>query len=86
MSQALVMMNETLELTREQLVEWSDGTSSQHPLVQIQALAVMDRLDPESAAVVDHGSWDGRWQLPTTTEWKVEGSTWVDLALWEGRL
>ena len=78
-SQALVMMNETLELTREQLIEWSDGTSSQHPLVQIQALAAMDRLDPESAAVVDHGSWDGRWQLPTTTEWKVKealGLTW----------
>ena len=78
-SQALSMMQETLELTREQLVEWSNGTSSQHPLVQIQALATLDRLDPESAAVVDHGSWDGRWQLPTKTEWKVKealGLTW----------
>ena len=37
---------------------------------KLQALAAMDRLDPESCVVEDHGSWDGRWQLPSRSTWQ----------------
>ena len=43
--------------------------AEQHPLKQIQALAKLDRLDPEGAKVQDHGTWRGYWPLPSRTEW-----------------
>jgi hypothetical protein len=72
-------MQESLEVTREQLLEWATGTSQQHPLLQVQALAALDRLDPELHEVNDHGSWDGRWQLPSRSQWEIKealGQTW----------
>ena len=43
--------------------------SSQHPLVQIFEAARQDRRQPLEAHVPDHGSWDGRWPLPSKSEW-----------------
>lgn len=68
-----------MEVTRDQLLEWAAGTSQQHPLLQVQALAALDRLDPELNEVNDHGSWDGRWQLPSRSQWEIKealGQTW----------
>lgn len=63
--------NETLTLAREELqsiVDTDDGMS--HPLIKIQALAELDKLNPSDTKVVDHGSWDGRWPLPSRSEWQ----------------
>ena len=30
-------------------------------------------MNPHDAMVKDHGSWDGRWPLPTRLQWKVVG-------------
>lgn len=65
-------VQETLAATRQQLVDWASDSNRQHPLLQVQALAAMDRLDPAAAAVEDHGSWDGRWQLPSPTQWTAK--------------
>ena len=61
---AVVKFADVNEVTRQQLMEWAIGETQQHPLLQVQALAALDRLDPELGAVHDHGSWDGRWQFP----------------------
>ena len=41
-----------------------------HPLRQLQALAALDRRDPLSARVCDHGTWRGEWPLPSRTTLK----------------
>ena len=65
-------VQESMVASREQLVDWALESGNQHPLLQVQALAAMDRLDPSVTAVEDHGSWDGRWQLPSRSEWKAK--------------
>ena len=42
--------------------------------------AMLDRQDPEACRVEDHGSSDGRWELPSACDWKAR-SVWI-----EGRL
>lgn len=56
---------------RETLVIMKEARA---PLQQVQALAAEDRLNPDAAQVQDHGSWDGRWQLPTRSQWEVKGA------------
>ena len=51
-------------------MEWASGRTEEHPLRQIQAMAALDRLDPEGCDVKDHGSWKGQWQLPSRTQWE----------------
>ena len=75
----VVKFSDVNEVTRQQLMEWAIGEAQQHPLLQVQSLAALDRLDPELGAIHDHGSWDGRWQLPTRSQWEVKealGQTW----------
>ena len=69
-STAEALLHEAFEVNREKLVEWASGKTEQHPLRQIQAMAALDRLDPEMCEVRDHGSWKGQWQLPSRTQWE----------------
>ncbi|CAL1166460.1 unnamed protein product [Cladocopium goreaui] len=55
------------------------ANDGQHPLRQIAELAAKDRLDPFEAVAEDHGSWDGRWPLPSRSEWIAHGKA---KALW----
>ena len=41
----------------------------EHPLKQIVRLAEQDKNQPLDHAPDDHGSWDGRWPLPSRSEW-----------------
>ena len=59
---------EALQTTREDVLS-SLGDPSLHPLQHIYNAACEDRLNPTEARVKDHGSWDGRWPLPSRTEW-----------------
>ena len=42
-----------------------------HPLVKLQAQAAMDRLSGDIGEAGDHGTWDGRWPLPSRTEYEA---------------
>ena len=42
---------------------------SEHPLKQIARLAEQDKKQPLEQLPEDHGSWDGRWPLPSRSEW-----------------
>ena len=42
-----------------------------HPLVQLQALAAQDRAAADGGAARDHGTWDGRWPLPSRSEYEA---------------
>ena len=65
-------LQEAMTLTREDVVNMAyEKNAAAHPLIQVQALAALDREDPEQAVVGDHGSWDGRWPLPTELQWKL---------------
>ena len=59
---------EALQTTREDVLS-SLGDPSLHPLQHIYNAACEDRLNPTEVRVKDHGSWDGRWPLPSRTEW-----------------
>ena len=41
----------------------------EHPLKQIARLAGHDKKQPLDQTPEDHGSWDGRWPLPSRSEW-----------------
>lgn len=45
--------------------------SEKHPLRLIQEQAEKDKLDPANSEVQDHGSWSGRWPLPSRTSWQA---------------
>ena len=53
---------EALTMTWEQLCNVSESTTV-HPLLQLQALAEMDRREPLEVRENDHGTWDGRWAI-----------------------
>ncbi|CAL1132431.1 unnamed protein product, partial [Cladocopium goreaui] len=61
---------EALQTTREDVLS-SLGDPPLHPLQHIYNAACEDRLNPTEVRVKDHGSWDGRWPLPSRTEWHV---------------
>ena len=55
------------------------GDPSVHPLVHIHNGACLDRLRPLESCVNDHGSWHGRWHLPSQSEWETRsklGLSW----------
>lgn len=60
--------SEALQVTHEVLETLA--FSHVHPLRQIQQMAELDRQDPLSALVHDHGTWRGNWPLPSRTEFK----------------
>ncbi|CAK8990108.1 unnamed protein product [Durusdinium trenchii] len=43
----------------------------EHPLRVIASLADIDKQQPLDAKVKDHGSWGGRWDLPSRSEWQL---------------
>ena len=50
-----------------------------HPLQQIAELAEQDRRDPLGSEALDHGTWDGRWPMPSRSEWMAHckaGAPW----------
>ena len=57
--------------THELMEATSVSNPSVHPLFRLQAQAMLDRQDPEKCRVEDHGSWDGRWELPSVCDWKA---------------
>lgn len=62
--------SEACEKAGEDLMkQFNDPT--EHPLRVIAALAEKDKLQPLDAAVQDHGSWGGRWHLPSRSEWQL---------------
>ena len=62
--------HDVLALSKDQVIK-SLGDPSLHPLVHVYNQACLDRSDPLSCRIDDHGSWDGRWCLPSRTEWHV---------------
>ena len=55
------------------------GDPSVHPLVHIYHGACLDRMRPLESRVNDHGSWHGRWHLPSRSEWETRsglGLSW----------
>ncbi|CAE6915744.1 RE2 [Symbiodinium sp. CCMP2592] len=42
-----------------------------HPLVKLQAQVAMDKASGEDLDVPDHGTWDGRWPLPSRTQYEA---------------
>ena len=45
------------------------GDPSAHPLVNRYHQACIDRQQPLESRADDHGSWDGRWPMPSRSEW-----------------
>ena len=63
--------HETMTMTREELQAIVDDPNDQrHPLIKIQAMAELDNMAGGNK-VHDHGSWDGRWPLPSRTDREV---------------
>ena len=74
---------DALVLSKSEVLE-SIAQHSSHPLVQLYNEACRGRQDPTECAVLDHGSWDGRWSLPSRSEWlarsrlKLQWPTGID--------
>ena len=60
-------------LTRDQLENLSLPSSGVHPLLQVQAQVEKDRLSSRVSleAEQDHGTWDGRWSLPSRQQFQT---------------
>ncbi|CAE7651334.1 RE2 [Symbiodinium sp. KB8] len=41
-----------------------------HPLVRLQAQVAVDLVEGENLEAKDHGTWDGRWPLPSRSEYE----------------
>ena len=64
--------NEILMATHDELLEMAMNEQGEvHPLVQAQSLAFLDLKEPLEAEAKDHGSWDGRWPLPSRSQWQA---------------
>lgn len=48
--------------------------SDVHVVLQLQALAELDRKDPDRVKLQDHGTWDGRWACPMVSDWKTRST------------
>lgn len=57
-------------VTKEDVLA-SLGDPNVHPLVHLYHQACVDRQQPLENKVLDHGSWDGRWPLPSRSEWQL---------------
>lgn len=69
---APVDAQEVHQVSHDELLKIAVGKSSTaHPLLQVGALTLLDKLNLHDAVVKDHGSWGGRWPLPTQPQWKV---------------
>eukprot|EP00435_Cladocopium_sp_Y103_P018581 s757_g4.t1 len=67
--------SEALQLDANEVLEAASMlTSGVHPLLQLQALAELDRRDPDRVKLKDHGTWDGRWACPMVSDWKTRST------------
>ena len=67
--------SEAMQLEANEILEAASMlTSGVHPLLQLQALAELDRRDPDRVRLKDHGTWDGRWACPMVSDWKTRSS------------
>ena len=65
--------SERLGLTPSEVLEASSMLNpNAHPLLQLQALAELDRKDPDRVKLVNHGTWDGRWACPMVSDRRFE--------------
>ena len=69
-TQSPAQVNDALMVDRDVICSvLSQDPQDVHPLARIFCEACIERENPLEAQVVDHGSWDGRWSLPSKTEW-----------------
>ena len=68
--QADRLPGEEPKLSREQLQHLLQQPNL-HPLSQAFYGACLDQLDPLESEVKDHGTWSGRWGLPSRSEWQT---------------
>ena len=61
---------EGVTLKREDLVNLVLQAEALHPLLRVQAQVELDRMNPSTYAEAerDHGTWDGRWNLPSRSQ------------------
>ena len=64
---------EALTMTKSELERMASEHSQVHPLLKIQAQVEIDRQTPWSTLEEerDHGTWDGRWSLPSRSQWEA---------------
>ena len=72
---------EAMTLTMEQLSNLSLPTGQVHPLLRVQAQVEQDRLSSRVNLEEerDHGTWDGRWSLPSRSQLEAVQSLGVPL-------
>ena len=58
-------------MTQSELARLVNESSQMHPLPKTQAQIEIDRQKPWSVLEEerDHGTWDGRWSLPSRSQW-----------------
>ncbi|CAE7718191.1 pgsA [Symbiodinium sp. CCMP2592] len=60
---------DALSLEREAILAAARAEAGEvHPLVKLQAEVALDRDNGIDTEARDHGSWDGRWPLPTRSQ------------------
>ena len=62
---------DVLEMSKEEILSVLADAENAHPLVRAFCEACVDRSDPSESQVLDHGTWSGRWRMPSQSEWKV---------------
>ena len=62
---------DVLEMSKEEILSVLADAENAHPLVRAFCEACVDRSDPSESQVLDHGTWSGRWHMPSQSEWKV---------------
>ena len=76
----VVQQHDTLLGERLTPTEIADelGRDDLHPLRKAYLLAEQDKRDPLEAMVPDHGTWHGKWTLPSRSEWQARQNLGLD--------
>ncbi|CAK9100240.1 unnamed protein product [Durusdinium trenchii] len=61
-------LHDTLVVSKEDVMSVLEQGDKVHPLIKLYCEACVDRANPLDAQVHDHGTWDGRWGLPSRSE------------------
>ena len=64
---------------QDEILENILKNATMHPLRAIQLQVEKDKKADGNLAVQDHGSWSGKWPLPTRTSWEAHE---ISCALW----
>ena len=63
---------DALTLERKEILAAATADQGEvHPLVRLQAEVALDRDKGVSMEARDHGSWDGRWPLPSRSQYEA---------------